>query len=276
MLWYYEKFRDDYRVPYVEYTQYTEVCKEEYVIHAHQNIEVLYVEEGEMFLRICESGGDCYDMTLHAGEAMIINCNVIHGTAFRQTPRYYLAFIPPNCLMPPLRIQVGETLAAPVADDGFLVSQLSAMLKVLKAAQYESAVRDAMLVSFANTAAAWFIPAIKAHPMHLRCGNQRLEVIDYVCKNYRSAELTVKALAHGFGYSERRLSDIFNENVGMPPKKYIAALRINDACRLLLKTDDSTESIAVTIGYDCARSFYRAFLAQTGVTPTAYRESKRL
>ena len=47
---------------------------------------------------------------------------------------------------------------------------------------------------------------------------------------------------------------------------------LNSACQHLLETDASIESIAMTLGYQDAANFRRAFRSKFGMTPSGYRE----
>ncbi|MBQ3507303.1 MAG: helix-turn-helix domain-containing protein [Clostridia bacterium] len=50
-------------------------------------------------------------------------------------------------------------------------------------------------------------------------------------------------------------------------------LKNNEACRLLKETELSVSEIGAEVGFESFSSFYKAFIAQTGHTPSAYRIS---
>ena len=54
--------------------------------------------------------------------------------------------------------------------------------------------------------------------------------------------------------------------------KYINGLRITHACKYLLKENLSVTEIAFLVGFNCPRTFNRAFLEQVGMTPRDYKK----
>lgn len=55
-------------------------------------------------------------------------------------------------------------------------------------------------------------------------------------------------------------------------KHYLTMLRMQQAKKLLLTTDDSVSSIAIAVGYDDYRQFSKMFKVYTGVTPVQCRK----
>ncbi len=52
---------------------------------------------------------------------------------------------------------------------------------------------------------------------------------------------------------------------------YLHRLRIEEACRALLETDQGIAQIGFAVGYSNLSNFNRHFLAETGITPSQYR-----
>ena len=59
--------------------------------------------------------------------------------------------------------------------------------------------------------------------------------------------------------------------VGLSPAKYLMRLRIREACRLLVETNNSIGRIAEMLHFDDPLYFSRKFHQETGVTATDYR-----
>jgi AraC family transcriptional regulator len=59
----------------------------------------------------------------------------------------------------------------------------------------------------------------------------------------------------------------------MPPLRYQANQRIEQAKVLLAMPEMSVTEIGLTIGFGCLSSFTTAFRKATGVTPTEYQRS---
>ena len=54
--------------------------------------------------------------------------------------------------------------------------------------------------------------------------------------------------------------------------EYINSIRINEACRLLVKSDKSIKEISAEVGFGTVRSFDRVFKAKNGETAREYRQ----
>jgi len=96
-------------------------------------------------------------------------------------------------------------------------------------------------------------------------------IIDYMQENYRE-QIEVGALAETASLSisqfERRFKKFFN----ISPLKFIITLRIKAACKLLINTRDSIESIARKEGFYNAGAFTTQFKAQMNMLPKEYRK----
>lgn len=56
--------------------------------------------------------------------------------------------------------------------------------------------------------------------------------------------------------------------------EYINELRVSQACMYLMEGEYNITKIALMSGFNTPRTFNRAFLKQTGMTPRTYRERK--
>ena len=54
---------------------------------------------------------------------------------------------------------------------------------------------------------------------------------------------------------------------------YINSLRVSKACLLLADNDKSITTISDSVGFSTIRTFNRAFLRQTGRSPSEYRRT---
>ena len=77
------------------------------------------------------------------------------------------------------------------------------------------------------------------------------------------------------GLSPRRMAEIFREEYGVTPSEYANNLRLDEAKRLLVQSDDRIIDIAYAIGFGGLSSFYRFFKNGTGLSPAAYRKEHR-
>lgn len=71
------------------------------------------------------------------------------------------------------------------------------------------------------------------------------------------------------------LTRLTQGSVGKPASTLLNEQVINAACDALLQTDQPVKDISDRLGFSSAAYFTRAFQAQTGVTPSTFRKSKR-
>jgi AraC-like DNA-binding protein len=89
-----------------------------------------------------------------------------------------------------------------------------------------------------------------------------------------STDWTVEALASTVALSPSRFAARFRELTGQSVMNYVARWRANVACRLLRDTDLNLTEIAGRVGYDSLPAFSRAFKAQLGEPPAAWRTAR--
>ena len=82
---------------------------------------------------------------------------------------------------------------------------------------------------------------------------------------------TVDALATSVALSASRFAARFRETTGQSVMNYVARWRANVACRMLRDTTLGVTQIAHRVGYTSLPAFSRAFKAQVGQAPAAWR-----
>src|SRR5678816_1074983 len=64
---------------------------------------------------------------------------------------------------------------------------------------------------------------------------------------------------------------VFHQITGLPPAKFISAMRLDEAKRLLLNTNQSVTDICFDVGYNSLSTFTRRFTQRVGLGPREYR-----
>ena len=64
---------------------------------------------------------------------------------------------------------------------------------------------------------------------------------------------------------------VFHEITGLPPAKFISAMRLDEAKRLLLNTSLSITDISFEVGYNSLSTFTRRFAQRVGLGPREFR-----
>jgi AraC-like DNA-binding protein len=108
------------------------------------------------------------------------------------------------------------------------------------------------------------------------------ESIDYVQQAIRFMEthfkdnISIKDVSDYVGLDRTYLFRIFKEKTSISPKEYLINIRIEEAKKLLIKTNMSINNIIFAIGYTNYVSFFNIFVAKTKQTPSGYRDSNRI
>ncbi|MGI6143454.1 MAG: helix-turn-helix domain-containing protein [bacterium] len=88
-------------------------------------------------------------------------------------------------------------------------------------------------------------------------------------------QITLEEISRRVHLSPYYFSRLFKEREGLTFIEYLTSLRIEEAKRLLLKTEDKIEVIAQTVGYGEANYFSRLFKRKVGMSPGEYRKRCR-
>jgi AraC family transcriptional regulator len=95
-------------------------------------------------------------------------------------------------------------------------------------------------------------------------------VQDYI--RARLAEpISLDDLCRVAGLSKRHFLRAFRESLGTTPHRHVLNLRIEQAKRRLLGSDDDLTAIALTSGFSHSQHFSTAFRRATGMTPSIFR-----
>lgn len=97
-----------------------------------------------------------------------------------------------------------------------------------------------------------------------------LEIQNWMEDHYR-AHTPMEELGNRFGLSNRSLIRRFKQATGITPSHYLQETRIDNATRLLVRSNKTVEEITHAVGYEDISSFTRLFKRKTGLTPSNYR-----
>ena len=101
------------------------------------------------------------------------------------------------------------------------------------------------------------------------------QIAQYIGSHYLDS-LTLEGIAEHFHFSKNHVINIFKKEYGMTPFDYINVLRVKKAEWLLEATAKTSQSIAFECGFNNYSHFYKTFRDINGVSPTEWREIKRI
>ena len=86
----------------------------------------------------------------------------------------------------------------------------------------------------------------------------------------REGDYRMSNLSERFGLSERHTRRIFEEGIGMAPKKWLRKERMV-AARSLLREGSPIKEVAIDLGFTTSKMFSRDFQEFYGMRPTEYQ-----
>ena len=104
--------------------------------------------------------------------------------------------------------------------------------------------------------------------------NSLREVLAYIKENFNEniSESELAAICH---YNPSYFSRLFKSHTGVTFTDYLKKTRITAACDMLMHTDTKVNDIYMKVGYTDKTKFHRHFRQITGMTPLAYKKSKK-
>ncbi|WP_326589449.1 AraC family transcriptional regulator [Streptomyces brevispora] len=87
--------------------------------------------------------------------------------------------------------------------------------------------------------------------------------------------LTLTEIAESALLSRFYFARLFKEETGITPGRFLAAIRIHEAKRLIKHTSMSIIDISYAVGYNSLGSFTNSFTSGVGVSPSRYRRLSR-
>lgn len=167
-------------------------------------------------------------------------------------------------------------LAVPVCfdcgDDAFMRDTLLTIYEQqMKEACYHDEIISLLLQSVLIYCMQNFRDTVKFLYAGTKLEGRMLEIMNYMFENYQN--ITLRGLAHHFGYSEPYLCKLFREEAGLTFTKILRDFKLKQAKKLLQTTDRKLNEICDSIGYSDTTQFIRDFKQQYGSTPAKYRKA---
>lgn len=97
--------------------------------------------------------------------------------------------------------------------------------------------------------------------------------VEYLSEHFADRKLSIEQVAALSGLSERQFRRIFSEIYSMSPVRYLNLLKIDRSKDLLSNPILTVTEIAEQVGYANVYYFSKQFKAETGETPTQYRDN---
>lgn len=106
-------------------------------------------------------------------------------------------------------------------------------------------------------------------------GNRYVKkAIEFIQNNYANS-IKVTDIANYISINRSYLYTLFQESLGISPQEYLTNFRITRASQLLILTDISIESVAISCGYKDPLVFSKIFKEKFLIPPSKYRNINR-
>ena len=100
------------------------------------------------------------------------------------------------------------------------------------------------------------------------------QALIYMEQNYMK-KITVEKIAENCKLSTSHFSKLFRDYTGITPYDYLKKIRLTNAKRMLLESDNLVKQISIDVGMPSVNHFIVAFKEETGMSPEVFREKNR-
>ncbi|PAF29422.1 AraC family transcriptional regulator [Paenibacillus sp. 7516] len=248
--------------------------------HAHPFYELYYLLEGE---RMYSMNGQL--LTARKGDLILINPHDVHTTSRGNRPgfeRILIGFSPSFATGMELGVcgllpfERSRLLHFPESEQQEMERMLWQMLRECKERRphYEMVVRSLLAQLLVHIYRVEENSRLMSpgpiHPMQDKIG----EIAAYVNRHYNEP-LTLEDAAARFYISPSYLSRMFSRFTGFRFSEYLRVVRVREAQRRLLSTQERVQLIAEKVGFEHTAHFNKTFKQVTGTTPLRYRKEHR-
>lgn len=231
--------------------------------HFHSSIEMVYVHSGALIAML-----DGEIVCVQAGQLLIVSGYMVH-TYRTETENDVTVLIIPTTFVPSLQKTLRDNVFCSNCCNVTENKKIRTLLHMICDGWTDYSLETKRGLSY--TLLGMLITQVGLSP---RAADSRSlgvikDVLIYLQSNYQSP-ISLETLSQQFGYSKSRFSHLFNETLGCSPGVFINSLRCQHAARVMMESDMTLLEVAMNAGFECPRTFYRAFKQYYGQTPTQY------
>ena len=103
---------------------------------------------------------------------------------------------------------------------------------------------------------------------------ESVERVICAMRNNLGESITIDDMARTAMFSKFHFSRMFLRVTGISPRRFLSALRLQEAKRLLLTSSLTVADISHVVGYNSIGTFSSRFRLSVGVSPTTYRKNR--
>ena len=241
--------------------------------HVHPEIELIFLENGQAI-----AYADTLKATMNSGDVFFAFPNQIHAFETIDPNEEYTLLIAKTEILPEYQgIFEHCTPLFPIIANAGSLPRVKKLFQLL----LESEKDHALSLELAGKRRCGYLLALVSELLlHMELRSEEIQesrtmqaVLQY-CAEHFSQNISLSSIVEELHLSRCYLSHLFNEQLGVHFKDYIHSLRISEACRLLINTNEELIQISEAVGYSSYRTFNRAFIKQVGMLPSQYRRAE--
>lgn len=241
--------------------------------HLHRELELILYRGGKTPALV-----DSKHYELHPGDLFLTFPNQIHAYDRAEMKETYSILIVDPDLIPELSdeftLSLPESAVLPGgAHDPKINFLFDAIMEIVSARDRDIPYRKEKLHGYLLALFSEILSGMKLNGLP-REDSDALRSIVFYCTRHYAGDLSLSVLSDELGLNRYYISHLFSEKLGMRFNDYVNSLRVSEACRMLLNSDDSVTDICFHVGFGTLRTFNRAFTKHTGKTPSEFRKSR--
>ena len=239
--------------------------------HLHYHMEIVYMKEGRSRASV-----DSVTYDIGKDDLLVVFPNRIHGYDDKPGDSSYdLIIVNPNLVPDLLPTVSNEYPGNPVIRGASKNKRLIALIDILRGAdQFPTEYKQVLLKGYLTALFAEMLemlPMKGANPDE----NHAIKTIVHYCSQNFTKDISLATLEEDLHLSKYYISHLFGEKLGIRFNDYVNSLRVSEACRLLRASDMNITEISGAAGFGTLRTFNRAFIKQTGMSPSEYKKENR-
>lgn len=259
--------------------------------HSHDDFEIMYCVCGSYMFHYITASGQRVDEEIKPKTMIFIPKNVLHGVERVKYPydRYFLQLpvqqtielLDNPCLIAPFQSHTTNACEKSLIPHILCANKTSRIIEPI----FERMLNICMLPDINSNCSELHMRSLLGllfcelnqnyrdfFSTHQTSKNHIVnEARMYIDENY-DQPISINALAKHYFVHPSYLSHLFTKEVGLSPRQYLTNLRLANARKLLISSEDTIQNIALKVGFSDVNNFIQCFRTKFGTTPKQYRK----
>lgn len=247
---------------------YKEYTNDKCVFQFHSQIELYFVESGEMDFLV-----NGHHRTLAAGEMSVALPYDSHAYKTPEKSTSSVLIIPLYLCEAFIDTIKGKVSSSPFITDSDRVKKIKLLVSELNREGINEIERNGYIqVILGIILDSIFTDLASYSATHAKnCEDISLasQILLYVNQNFKS-DISPSSISSHFGYSQSYISKFFKAKFNVTLVRYLTVIRLKNAVMLLHESKNSVTYCALESGFSSMRTFYRAFSEEFSCSPKEY------